>query len=170
MDQKKFEEYLTDRYESRLKYYEKRRRKFHNAFRALQVTLIMTSATAPVVTAFAEIPTMKYIGVCLSAIVAILTSLQRTLRFEDAWINARMAREDLWRERYSYLTGISEYSRVQDKESLFAQRVEAIIASRENAQEERLRASFKDMSDQIQKPSRGRANPDVLKLKETDPP
>ena len=154
MDGEKFQEYMKDRYEPRLKRYEKATERYHLKFRIMQAALIVAAAIAPAVTAFAEFPTMRYLGVALSALVAILTSFQRALRFEDAWMNARITREDLRREKYLYLTSTSDYSRAADKETLFAERVETIIERRENAQAERLRESFKDIVDQMRKENR----------------
>jgi LPS O-antigen subunit length determinant protein (WzzB/FepE family) len=72
-----------------------------------------------------------WITVAISAIVAIATTVIKTFKYQENWINYRTTCETLRKEKHFYTAKINEYDSAEDKEALFVDRVEALI-SREN--------------------------------------
>jgi hypothetical protein len=93
-----------------------------------QWILIILTAITPVIIA---LDLAKLIPIIISAIVAILTTGIKTFKFQENWINYRTTCETLKKEIHFYSAGIDDYASVEDKETKFIERVEALI-SREN--------------------------------------
>jgi len=66
-----------------------------------------------------------------SVLVAILTSVLKSFKYQENWINYRNTCETLKKEYYYYEAEIHQYGESEDKEALFIERVESLI-SREN--------------------------------------
>ncbi|MBT3207055.1 MAG: DUF4231 domain-containing protein [Bacteroidetes bacterium] len=132
MEKTEFEEYLKSRYEDQINWYDKKAADNQRIYKQLQWLAIIFSAITPVLVAFDSKPKwLIWITVAISAIVAIATTVIKTFKYQENWINYRTTCETLRKEKHFYTAKINEYDSAEDKEALFVDRVEALI-SREN--------------------------------------
>ena len=134
MDNSKFEEYLKQRYEKEIEWYDKKaihNQAYHNR---IQFILIVCSAITPVTIAI-SFTFENHLGVWTSIIFAVVTSIAastlKIFKFYENWTNYRTVCETLKKEIHLYDAGVDEYEDAADKKSLFVERVETVI-SREN--------------------------------------
>ena len=135
MDQGAFEKYVNDRYLAEIAWYDAKSMRNQAWYRTLQWSLILLSASTPVMVALTQktdsAPWLKMVSLITSVFVAILATSLKTFKFEENWLNYRTTCETLKKEIHFYQAGIDEYKGADDKEALFVKRVEALI-SREN--------------------------------------
>jgi len=135
MDEKEFEAYLNERYYPEIKWYDKKSIRNQKLYRCFQWAVILLSAITPVLVAIVAIePEAKKTGwyaVAISALVAIGTTVLKTFKYQENWINYRTTCETLKKEIHFYKAGIYEYKDAEDPEGLFVERIESLI-SREN--------------------------------------
>ncbi len=134
MDIKKFEEYLANRYNKEITWYDNKAIRNQIIYSRMQFLLILFSSITPVTIAFSfgfQIEYTKWISVISSVIVAICGSSLKIFKFHENWINYRTICETLRKEIHLYDGTVGDYGRATDKESLFIERVESLI-SREN--------------------------------------
>ena len=127
MEEEKFEQYLKERYEYQVKWYDKRSSQNKRYSLGFQWTAIIISASIPVLVTL--MPSWKWITIILSIILAIATAALKTFKFEENWISYRTVAETLKKEKYYYDAEATEYTTVEDKKRLFVERVEALISS-----------------------------------------
>ncbi|WP_440956891.1 DUF4231 domain-containing protein [Methanosarcina sp. Mfa9] len=135
MDEGKFKKYLEERYRDQINWYDKKSLDNQKIYKKFQFILIILSSLTPVliVIEFCQPANwlLKWSPVLTSVIVAILTSVLKSFKYQENWITYRTTCETLKKEYYYYEAGINEYGEVEDKEALFVERVERLI-SREN--------------------------------------
>ena len=129
MEEKEFENYLKERYEPEVNWYDNRASRNKQYYHYFQWAVIIISASVPVLVA--SIPTWKWITVTLSIILAIATAALKTFKFQENWISYRTIAETLKKEKHYYDAGAIEYATAENKKQLFVEKVEALI-SREN--------------------------------------
>ena len=128
MEKTQFEKYLKERYEDQVTWYDKKSISFQKKYKFWQSLIIFTSAVTPVLVA-AEIS--KWPVIAISAIVAIGTTVIKTFKYQENWINYRTTCETLKKEIHFYQNSVGEYKTAEDPEALFIDNVESFI-SREN--------------------------------------
>lgn len=131
MDDKEFEKYLKERYEKQIEWYDKKAVKNQKAYKIFQWGVIVLSAITPVLVAIGSTLFERYVAVIVSFLVAAGTTLLKTFKYQENWINYRTTCETLKKERYYYNAKIADYKDRSDPKSIFVKRVEAMI-SREN--------------------------------------
>jgi Protein of unknown function (DUF4231) len=135
MDHPTFDKYVNERYVAEISWYDGKSMRNQIWYRTLQWSLIVLSASTPVVIALAQktdsTPWVKSLSLITSVLVAILATSLKTFKFEENWINYRTTCETLKKEIHFFNAGLDEYKDSQDREGLFVRRVEALI-SREN--------------------------------------
>ncbi len=127
MTDEQFQDYLKNRYQQEVEWYEQRASGNKFWYRVFQTTLIIISAIVPIL----ALSNLKWPTVVASVLVAILTVLIKTFKFQENWINFRTTCETLKKECHLFDAGCFEYENTPDKRKLFVERVEALI-SREN--------------------------------------
>lgn len=139
MDKEAFDDYLKNRYEDQLSYYDRAAGKNQKKYKRYQWVLIVLSALTPVLAALngkqlglytinAEL--VNVVVVVIASIVAILTTGLKTFNYQELWITYRSTHEKLKHELYYYRFDIGGYNAADvDKESLFVSRVEAILSA-----------------------------------------
>lgn len=128
MDKETFDDYFENRYKKQMAYYHKASGENQNKYKYLQWTLIILSASTPVLAAInSDSQAVKILLVVISAIVAILTTGLKTFNYQETWVNYRKTYEQLKPEIYYYRFRIGDYATAIDKEALFVTRVEAIL-------------------------------------------
>jgi hypothetical protein len=135
MDQATFDKYLSDRYFGQISWYDEKSRRNQSWYRTLQWSLIVLSASTPVIIALAQktdsVTWLNPLSLMTSVLVAILATSLKTFKFEENWLNYRTTCETLKKEIHFFHAGIDEYETCKDKQALFVERAEALI-SREN--------------------------------------
>ena len=138
MDKASFDDYVANRYQNQLEYYEKASSKNQKKYRRFQWVLIILSALTPVLAALSGVVWSQdnkdinvftqILVVLVSSIVAILTTGLKTFNYQELWISYRATYEQLKPEVYYYEFNVGAYSVPGiDKESLFVSQVEAIL-------------------------------------------
>lgn len=130
MDKKDFEDYLKNRYNDQLNYYEKASAKNKKKYKNFQWILIILSTLTTILAALPRSDKfdMQYLVVATSGLVAILTSGLKTFQYQELWVNYRSTIEQLKPEIYYYNFNVGDYAQEGiDKESIFVSRVEQIL-------------------------------------------
>lgn len=130
MEQKRFEKYLKERYESQVNWYDTRARRHKKCHDYFQWLVIVLSISLPVVIMRVP-PEWALIPVVVSTMLAVATTAARAFKFQENWLNYRTIAEALRKEQYYYDAGANGYSEAESREKLFVERVESLI-SREN--------------------------------------
>ena len=132
MDEESFSQYLKDRYQDQIDWYDRKAAHNQTIYRWMQWTLIALAAITPILIEL-DLEALGWLqwATLTSAVVAILTAGMKTFNYQENWINYRTTCETLRKERFFYDAGLGEYAGADDKEALFVDRVESLI-SREN--------------------------------------
>ena len=130
MEVAEFEKYLEERYYPEIKWYDMKAISNQKIYKILQWIVIILAAVTPVLVAIGG-TWERWVAVVISAIVAIGTSVLKTFKYQENWINYRTTCETLRKEIHYYNASINDYATSNDPMALFIERVEALI-SREN--------------------------------------
>ena len=130
METEDFQKYLKERYEDQVNWYDKKSASNQKLYRNLQGSVIILAAITPVLVAIAP-DTNRWPAVIIAALVAIGTTVLKTFKYQENWINYRTTCETLRKEIHFYRSNSGEYTASKDREALFVERVESLI-SREN--------------------------------------
>lgn len=131
MEANEFNKYIKERYEGQINWYSSNASNNKQLYLYFQWGVIVLSASLPVLISSIQ-KSNQWITIIISVVLAIGTTGLKTFKFQENWINYRTISETLKKEKYFYDANIDEYSKVNDKESLFVDRVESLI-SRENS-------------------------------------
>ena len=129
MDKEKFKEYLSNRYEDQIKWYDEKSTSNQSKYRFFQWGVIILSSLTPVLILFSG--ENKLIPIVVAIFVAIFTAVLKTFKYQENWVEYRTTCETLRKEKHFYDANLYEYDSAENKESLFVERVENLI-SREN--------------------------------------
>lgn len=132
MTDEQFDEYLKDRYQHQITYYDSkagRNKKIYNGF---QWSVIVLSSLLPVLVVKSIDAKYTLVAAGLSIVLAVGTSALKVFKFQENWLNYRQLAEAFKQEKHFYDAGISAYANAADKHAIFVDRVESLI-SRENA-------------------------------------
>lgn len=130
MNKEEFERYRKDRYEKQVAWYDSKANWNHNAHQVFQWMTIILASVTPILIVVGG-GWIKWLAVGVAVLVAVSTGALRAFKYQENWINYRTTCETLKKEIYFFEGGIQGYGTAQDKQSLFVERVEALI-SREN--------------------------------------
>ena len=130
MDPKVFADYLENRYEDQISYYEKASAKNQKKYKNYQWLLIILST---ITTILAALPSpdrfeLKYFIVITAGLVTILSSALKTFQYQELWVSYRSTIEQLRPELFYYKFNVGDYGQADiDKETLFVTRIEGIL-------------------------------------------
>lgn len=127
MTDEQFQDYFKSRYQRQIDWYDRRASRNKFWYSVFQTTLIIIAAIVPIL----ALSNLKWPTVVTSALVAIITGLIKTFKFQENWISFRTTCETLKKEQHLFDAECFEYKIAPDKKKLFVERVEALI-SREN--------------------------------------
>ena len=130
MNAEDFKKYLKDRYEDQINWYDKKSIWNQKMYKRFQGIVIVLSVITPVLVAIG-IKETRWPAVFISALVAIGTTMLKTFKYQENWINYRTTCETLRKEIHFYSAGVNFYKEIEDPEAFFVERVESLI-SREN--------------------------------------
>lgn len=134
MDRENFETYLGDRYQGQIDWYDTKAAQNQTVYAWMQWVVIVLAAMTPILIELrleAFMDGWGHVATVTATIVAILTAGLKTFKFQENWISYRTTCETLRKEKYFYDAAIGEYAAADDREALFVERVENLIA-REN--------------------------------------
>lgn len=132
MTQEQFDDYLKNRYQDQINWYDSKAVKSKKLYNTFQWGVIILSAISPTLVITLEEKPWKWIAVIVTVLLAIGTAGLKAFKYQENWINYRSIAEALKKEKYFYEAGIEDYSNQSDKEATFVTRVEALIL-RENS-------------------------------------
>lgn len=127
MNKEKFDEYIEERYEPQVKWYDKKSIRNKRLTYLFQLPIITMAAITPI---FAALD-YKELTIISSACVAAGLGILKFCKFEDLWHNYRTICETLKKEMVHYKMQTDVYNTIDDPNKLFVMRVESII-SKEN--------------------------------------
>ena len=124
MDQQDFDRYVKERHENQRAWHSDKAAWNKKAHLVFQSSVIILAGVTTVTTAL----DWWAIPLIASALVFILTALQKVFQFQELWISYRMTAEALQRERFLHMTKTGEYDGSDSPDRLFVERVEAILS------------------------------------------
>jgi hypothetical protein len=123
-----FQEYLKGRFETLVKYYDNRSKSNKRWHRVCSVLIILISASLVPIVSTGVLADHRVIGGVLAASVVVATAIGAYFQFNENWLNYRATWDALQREPHLRIAGVGEYYESKDRNSLFVQRVEAIVS------------------------------------------
>ncbi len=128
MDEAAIKKYLAEDYARASKFYDDRARLSKRVYRAFSIYLIVASAVlTPLVALAPDQERWRIIAAALSATLVVATGMLAHLKSHENWLSYRASWDALERERRLFETGSGLYRSLPDKDSLFVERVEAIL-------------------------------------------
>ena len=119
---------VMDHVEEQIRWYDARSRSNRRWYKFLKVLAIVSASLIPVMTGSVRITHSNLITSMLGVMVTIIEGIQQVNQFHSNWIGYRSICEALKREKYLYLAGTGSYGTSSRSLSLFAERMESIIA------------------------------------------
>jgi len=127
MNKERFDQYIEDRYEPQVKWYDKKSIMNKRLTYLFQIPIITMAAITPVFAALEY----KALTIIFSACVAAGFGVLKFCKFEDLWHSYRTTCETLKKEMVHYEMQTDVYDSADDSDKLFVERVESIV-SKEN--------------------------------------
>lgn len=135
MDEKEFDKYFDNRYMDQIRWYDSKSKRNKDWYNLTEIIVIVSASLTPIFIAldfyFDFCTILKFVPIAFSVLVAILSTIQNAFSYKENWLNYRTTCESLKKEQYYYSGNLGDYCNVEDKETLFIERVESLI-SREN--------------------------------------
>lgn len=126
------EEYLKNRLDDQIKWYESKSATNKKKFHYLKISEIIISISVPLLAGYIdEFYRIKFLIGIMSYLVAIIAGLIVLLRYNENWVSYRTTAESLKHEKYMYLTHSGPYKETTNF-NLLVERVESLI-SKENS-------------------------------------
>jgi Mg2+/citrate symporter len=122
------ESYISKRFEPERKWYSQKARENKKWMNILNVIVIFTGATTPILAALQFTPATVFI----SAITTLCFSVLRFFKFDELWLNYRSTSEMLKKEEQHFRTLTGPYADVINPEKLFVERTESLISKEQS--------------------------------------
>jgi Protein of unknown function (DUF4231) len=121
-------DYIKETLEDQIKWHSGKARENKKKFHMLQIIIIITSTSVPVVNTVS--PTGYWLRITWLNIV-IVTSLLQLHKYQENWIIYRTTAELLKKEKYLYLNSAGDYSGLglDERKKSLVERVELIVSS-----------------------------------------
>jgi len=128
----KEDEYLKERLEDQLVWYDKKSEHNQKFFKRLRLLEIVSASLIPFLSGMSEkVPCFSWLIGGLGVLIAVSAATSALFKYHENWIEYRTTAEQLKHEKYAYLTGIKPYD-TEEKFDLLVERIEALI-SKENS-------------------------------------
>jgi hypothetical protein len=126
------EDYLKDRLDDQIGWYDRKSTQNQSWFKRLQVISIIAAASIPFLSGYITETSiaLKIATGLLGLLVAAITAVLGLYKFQENWLEYRTTCESLKHEKYLFLTDTDPYH-VEQPFQLLVQRVENLI-SKEN--------------------------------------
>ncbi len=137
------EEYLKNRVEDQIAWYDQKSQVNQQAYKRLRMIEIVAAAMIPLLAAYTDaVSALKLVVGGLGVLIAVLAGVISLYRFQENWSEYRITAEALKQEKFLFLTRAEPYE-VDDPLSLFVQRVESLLAREHSTWVQSLRAGAK---------------------------
>jgi hypothetical protein len=134
MEETTIKNYLSSDFAKAVKFYDDRSKSSKRWYRFLSIYVIVVAAGLTALVSFAPSDQpWRILSAAVSATIVIATGLLSHFKCHENWLSYRNSWDALQRERRFYETSAGEYKKAGDKETLFVERIEAILA-RESAE------------------------------------
>ncbi len=133
MEQMSAEQYLAERLDDQIAWYDKKSQWNQNWFKRLRLAEIVAAATIPFLSGMSTTDGRLQLVVVglLGMLVAVAAAAISLFKFQENWIQYRTTAEQLRHERFLFLTCVAPYHTTESF-ALLVERVENLI-SRENS-------------------------------------
>ncbi len=124
------EQYLAERIEDQIHWYNRKSRANKRAYRTLRVVSVIVALAIPIMSSFLDNGNVPYLKVAIAvsgALVALIEGLLTLYKFRDNWTSYRNAAEMLIQHKYLFITRSAPYN-VARPFVLFVQNAENIMA------------------------------------------
>ena len=126
------EEYLKNRLDDQIDWYDRKSSQNQKSYKRLQFILIISAASIPFISGFVDdFYYLQYLFGAIGVLIAAITGILSLYKFQENWTSYRTTCESLRHEKYLYLTKTEPY-RGKNAFNLLVQRVEILI-SKENS-------------------------------------
>ncbi len=127
------EDYIKQRLQDQIDWYDRKSKLNQNWFKRLQVISIIASGSIPFLTGYITDSTggVKVLVGSLGLVVAVITSVLGLFKFQENWLAYRTTSETLKHEKFLFITNSEPYDQ-EESFKLLVQRVEGLI-SKENS-------------------------------------
>ena len=132
------EEYLEDRVEGQITWYDEKSRLNKRGFVVLQIITLIAAASIPVFSLFSGEMWARLIVAVLGSATAVTTGIVSLYQFREHWIEYRTTAESLKHEKYMFQTKTGPYSG-DDAFSMLVDRVEALVSEENTTWHQRLK-------------------------------
>ena len=126
----KQEDYLKNRLEDQIDWYNKKSSKNQKMYKGLQLVSIVVAVCIPFFSLL-DPPFLKYVVGAMGVLLAVFTAMTSLYKYQENWIAYRTASESLIKEKFLFTTGTAPYNR-ENPFNLLVERVEGLL-SQENS-------------------------------------
>ena len=125
------EEYLKNRLDDQIDWYDRKSIQNQKTYKMLQLILIVSAASIPFISGYVkDCPDLSYVLGGIGVLIAAITGIISLYKFQETWTAYRTTCESLQHEKYLYHTKTDPYNG-KNAFNLLVQRVEMLI-SKEN--------------------------------------
>lgn len=124
-------EYLEQRLEDQIGWYDTKSQQAQGRFKKVRVIELVAAIAIPFVAGVATVNTITYLQwviAVLGVVVAVTAALVGLYDWQENWINYRSTAEMLKHEKYVYLTRVKPYDG-EDAFALLVERVEGLVST-----------------------------------------
>lgn len=121
-------DFCIKRYKEQMAWYDRKSARYKTLHNVSQVALIILSAITPVLILFQEWD-LRSFAIVTSTTVSAIVALVSKFKIYETWIGYRGAAEAMRREYSLYSCRAGNYHDVLDRDQLFIERIEEIVAN-----------------------------------------
>lgn len=132
------DEYLQERVERQIGWYDRKSRLNKQAFVVLQIITLVAAASIPVFSIFSGDLWARLVVAILGSATAVTTGIVSLYQFREHWIEYRTTAESLKHEKYMFQTKTGLYTG-DDAFSVLVDRVEALVSQENTTWKQRLK-------------------------------
>ena len=149
-------EYVSNRLEDQITWYDKKSVWHHKWFKRLQVYQIIAAALIPVFVNYVSDTSgfMRLLVAFIGASIAIVSGIIGLYKFHENWLEYRTTCESLRHEKFLYLTCSEPYN-IEDPFPLLVNRVETLISKENTNWAQYMRKTAKGKKRCIAQPATG---------------
>ena len=134
------EEYIKDRVDEQVEWYDRKSTSNQRWFRRLRIVEIIAAALIPFLAVYGDWQLLKFVVALLGLMIAVIAGALALFQFQENWTNYRNTCESLKQEKFLFLTKTEPYHQA-DPFALFVQRVEAMLSKEHSAWAQNIRAT-----------------------------
>lgn len=136
------DEYLRDRVNDQIAWYDRKSGANKKGFLWLQVLTLLASAAIPVLSIGSERLLVRVLVAVLGSLIVVIAGIVSLWQCREHWIEYRTTAESLKNEKYLFLTRTGPYTG-EDAFAVFVEHIESILNRQNTAWQQRLRSQEK---------------------------